>query len=131
MRGRLHPLGEPKRREGEQHEEPAVLPSHILLLLFSQGAGWRCHGHQQHTTPKFWNFHCLVVPFDPKNHRASGTNTNTNTRDRDGDGDREGDPSLAVVGIACRYPGGCDSPEAFWDFLRKGADATSGVPSDR
>lgn len=46
---------------------------------------------------------------------------------------REGneDGSLAVVGIACRFPGGCDSPEAFWDFLRKGADATSGVPLDR
>ncbi|CAM9641834.1 unnamed protein product, partial [Scytosiphon promiscuus] len=39
--------------------------------------------------------------------------------------------SLAVVGISCRFPGGCDSPEAFWDFLRKGVDATSGVPSDR
>ena len=43
----------------------------------------------------------------------------------------DGDGSLAVVGIACRFPGGCDSPEAFWDFLRKGVDATSGVPSDR
>lgn len=43
----------------------------------------------------------------------------------------EGDGSLAVVGIACRFPGGCDSPEAFWDFLRKGVDATSGVPSER
>lgn len=39
--------------------------------------------------------------------------------------------SLAVVGISCRFPGGCDSPEAFWDFLKKGVDATSGVPSDR
>lgn len=38
---------------------------------------------------------------------------------------------LAVVGIACRFPGGCDSPEAFWDFLKKGVDATSGVPSER
>ncbi|CAM9330329.1 unnamed protein product, partial [Sphacelaria rigidula] len=45
----------------------------------------------------------------------------------------EGDDntSLAVVGIACRFPGGCDSPEAFWDFLKKGVDATSGVPSER
>ncbi|CAM9860087.1 unnamed protein product, partial [Ectocarpus sp. 13 AM-2016] len=47
-----------------------------------------------------------------------------------GDGGGSGH-SLAVVGISCRFPGGCDSPEAFWDFLRKGADATSGVPSDR
>lgn len=48
-------------------------------------------------------------------------------------GDRDGDSgdALAVVGISCRFPGGCDSPEAFWDFLRKGGDATSGVPSDR
>lgn len=39
--------------------------------------------------------------------------------------------SLAVVGIACRFPGGCDSPEAFWDFLKAGVDATSEVPADR
>lgn len=53
------------------------------------------------------------------------TGDDVQTRHGDGDG------SLAVVGIACRFPGGCDSPEAFWDFLRKGVDATSGVPSDR
>lgn len=59
--------------------------------------------------------------FLPENSAASAT--------ENGGGD-SGD-SLAVVGISCRFPGGCDSPEAFWDFLRNGADATSGVPSDR
>ncbi|CAB1118032.1 unnamed protein product [Ectocarpus sp. CCAP 1310/34] len=52
------------------------------------------------------------------------------TESGDGGGRGRGH-SLAVVGMSCRFPGGCDSPEAFWDFLRKGADATSGVPSDR
>jgi acyl transferase domain-containing protein len=38
---------------------------------------------------------------------------------------------LAIVGMACRLPGGVDSPEAFWELLVKGGDATSDVPPDR
>ncbi len=38
---------------------------------------------------------------------------------------------LAVVGIGCRFPGGADSPEAFWDLLIQGRDAVREVPSDR
>jgi acyl transferase domain-containing protein/NADPH:quinone reductase-like Zn-dependent oxidoreductase/acyl carrier protein/SAM-dependent methyltransferase len=38
---------------------------------------------------------------------------------------------IAVVGLGVRMPGGCDSPDSFWNLLRDGIDATSEVPPDR
>ncbi|MDD9943607.1 MAG: alpha/beta fold hydrolase, partial [Myxococcales bacterium] len=38
---------------------------------------------------------------------------------------------LAVVGIGCRYPGGCDDPERLWTFLMNGGNAITEVPGDR
>ena len=38
---------------------------------------------------------------------------------------------IAIVGMACRFPGGANHPEAFWRILRDGVDATSEVPPDR
>ncbi|HEY3062327.1 MAG TPA: SDR family NAD(P)-dependent oxidoreductase, partial [Chloroflexota bacterium] len=39
--------------------------------------------------------------------------------------------AIAIVGIGCRFPGGADSPDTFWDLLRDGTDAVIDVPSDR
>ncbi|MFG2224952.1 SDR family NAD(P)-dependent oxidoreductase [Streptomyces sp. NPDC048644] len=43
------------------------------------------------------------------------------------------DPSepLAIVGMACRFPGGVRSPEGLWRLAVEGVDAVSEFPSDR
>ena len=38
---------------------------------------------------------------------------------------------IAVIGIACRFPGDIVSPEAYWNFLCKGGEAISEIGPDR
>lgn len=38
---------------------------------------------------------------------------------------------IAVVGMACRFPGGADTPERFWQNLLDGVDAVGRVPAER
>src|ERR1044071_7754380 len=37
---------------------------------------------------------------------------------------------IAVVGIGCRLPGAVAGPDAYWEILRTGTDATRDVPLD-
>jgi acyl transferase domain-containing protein/surfactin synthase thioesterase subunit/NADPH-dependent curcumin reductase CurA/NADP-dependent 3-hydroxy acid dehydrogenase YdfG len=43
----------------------------------------------------------------------------------------QGREPIAVVGMACRFPGGIGSPHELWDALMAGADLVSEVPQDR
>ncbi len=38
---------------------------------------------------------------------------------------------IAVIGMACRFPGGGENPKAFWRLLCDGVDAIEEVPADR
>ncbi|MDO9003895.1 MAG: SDR family NAD(P)-dependent oxidoreductase [Aquabacterium sp.] len=44
------------------------------------------------------------------------------------DADRD---AVAIIGVACRFPGGCDTPQALWDFLCAGQHAVAEVPAER
>ncbi|MEU8814273.1 SDR family NAD(P)-dependent oxidoreductase [Actinoplanes sp. NPDC048796] len=41
------------------------------------------------------------------------------------------DEPIAIVGMACRFPAGVDSPEDLWRLLLDGADAVAPFPADR
>ena len=38
---------------------------------------------------------------------------------------------IAIIGMACRFPGGADTPDAFWKLLEEGRDAITTIPTTR
>lgn len=38
---------------------------------------------------------------------------------------------IAIIGMACRFPGGANNPEQFWQLLQDGIDAVTEVPANR
>ena len=38
---------------------------------------------------------------------------------------------IAIIGIGCRYPGGANNPESFWQLLQNRTDSITEVPSSR
>jgi 1-acyl-sn-glycerol-3-phosphate acyltransferase len=39
--------------------------------------------------------------------------------------------AVAIIGIGCRFPGGADSPDAFWELLKDGFNAVKEIPQNR
>jgi acyl transferase domain-containing protein/NADPH:quinone reductase-like Zn-dependent oxidoreductase/acyl carrier protein len=38
---------------------------------------------------------------------------------------------IAIIGIACRFPGGVEGPDDFWQLLRDERDAVTSIPTER
>jgi amino acid adenylation domain-containing protein/thioester reductase-like protein len=43
----------------------------------------------------------------------------------------DGNQDIAVISMACRLPGGVETPEDFWELLKSGGDAITDAPEDR
>ena len=38
---------------------------------------------------------------------------------------------IAIIGMGCRFPGGANDPEAYWQLLKDGVDTVTEIPSTR
>ncbi|MFN6560887.1 MAG: type I polyketide synthase [Nostoc sp. ChiSLP01] len=38
---------------------------------------------------------------------------------------------IAIIGMGCRFPGGVQNPQAYWDLLSNGVDAIAPIPTER
>ncbi len=45
--------------------------------------------------------------------------------------ERAASEPIAIIGAGCRFPGGANSPEAYWELLRDGRHAIGSVPPSR
>jgi acyl transferase domain-containing protein len=45
--------------------------------------------------------------------------------------ERQKKEPIAIIGLGCRFPGGVNNPESFWQLLHDGVDAITEIPADR
>ena len=70
--------------------------------------------------------------YDHPTPEAVAAYLGTDRRDTD-QGVGAADPSepIAIVSMACRFPGGADTPERLWEIVRQGRDVVGDFPTDR
>ncbi|WP_436792040.1 SDR family NAD(P)-dependent oxidoreductase, partial [Yinghuangia sp. YIM S10712] len=73
-------------------------------------------------TPAALAGHLLAQVFGADDAPEAGLPPTTAVRD---------DEPIAIVGMACRFPGGADSPEGLWRLVESGVDAMGSFPTDR
>ncbi|MDX3498430.1 type I polyketide synthase [Streptomyces turgidiscabies] len=76
-----------------------------------------------HPTPAALSTHLTTL--------LAGPATGTPAEDRTASASDLANEPIAIVGMACRYPGGVTSPEDLWRLVADGRDAISGFPADR
>ncbi|MEY6569113.1 beta-ketoacyl synthase N-terminal-like domain-containing protein, partial [Streptomyces sp. PGLac3x] len=63
--------------------------------------------------------------------RLAGETARAETPARTGTAAPADDEPIAIVGMACRYPGGVTTPEELWRLVTDGVDTVSDLPGDR
>ncbi|MBD0669910.1 hypothetical protein BU198_04080, partial [Streptomyces sp. CBMA156] len=53
------------------------------------------------------------------------------TRQRLGELESNAHEPIAIVGMACRFPGGVQNPDGLWEMVRDGVDGVTAFPTDR
>ena len=64
-------------------------------------------------------------------HLSGNTNAKSHNTSPFHDELRRGQDAVAIVGMACRLPGNCNSPDALWNFLERGGIARNEPPASR
>ncbi|MCP4286260.1 MAG: polyketide synthase, partial [Gammaproteobacteria bacterium] len=85
-------------------------------------------------TTAAWNYPTIEILAQYVATELNGTNPSPpqpQIRSKPSDNLPDGQAPIAIVGMACRLPGGVNTPAEFWQLLVDGVDAITEIPSDR
>ncbi|WUT08076.1 SDR family NAD(P)-dependent oxidoreductase [Streptomyces sp. NBC_00704] len=82
-----------------------------------------------HPTPHALATH-ITTHLTPPQTPTTPTTTPATTPTPRPDRDTQDDP-IAIISMACRYPGGITTPEELWQLITHHTDAITGFPTDR